>query len=120
MSYIGIDGQEIDQASLLPYLARRLDIERRHPDAIVFFQRGTFYEVCGNSAKIVASKFGLSIKSISATRSDETIDECCVPEHLINRYAAELGLMGYSTALSQTTVVWGKHHNYVRSWFVTD
>ena len=120
MSYIGIDGQEIDQASLLPDVARRLEIERRHQDSIVFFHDEDFYAVYGDPAKVVASRFGLSMNSISVTRSGQTIYECTVPEHLISRFSAELGLMGYPTALCQTMTVGGKHHNYVRSWFVTD
>ena len=121
MSYKTVDGWNVDQALLRPEVATRMKIEDRHPGAIVFFEQEDFYVVYGDNAKIVSKQFGIGMRSVGATKLDtDLIHECCVPGHMVNKYAAELGLMGYPTALCQVVTIGNKHHCYVRSRFVTD
>jgi len=76
------------------------DIKRNHPDAIVFFRLGDFYEMFGQDA-VVASK-ALQITLTSRDRSKEDpVPMCGVPHFTSETYIAKLVKAGYKVAVCE-------------------
>jgi DNA mismatch repair protein MutS len=83
-----------------PLMRQHQEIKRQHPDAILFFRVGDFYEMFGDDA-IVASKI-LQITLTSRDKGKENaIPLCGVPYHAAAGYIDRLLAVGRSVALCE-------------------
>lgn len=81
-----------------PMLDQYRRIKGEHPDAILFFRMGDFYEMFFEDAT-VASRI-LNIALTSRDREKETgVPMCGVPHHAADQYIARLVAKGYSVAV---------------------
>ena len=71
-----------------PMMRQYLEVKALHPDAILFFRLGDFYEMFYEDA-LKASEL-LQIALTSRSKGDERVPMCGVPYHAARRYIAKL------------------------------
>jgi DNA mismatch repair protein MutS len=84
--------------SLPPMLRQYLEYKRRHPEALLFFQVGDFYELFFDDAVTTAKLLGLTLTSRDKN-SDKPIPMCGVPISVIDGYIAKLVGGGRAVAI---------------------
>jgi DNA mismatch repair protein MutS len=83
---------------LTPMLEQYLRIKQDHPDALLFFRLGDFYELFFEDAERAARL--LEITLTTRSKKDEVpIPMCGVPFHAVQSYVARLLNSGYKVAL---------------------
>ena len=83
-----------DQSSNFTPLMRQYHaIKEQHPDKILFFRMGDFYEMFGDDAVKAAPMLGIALTSRSHGNS-ERIPLAGVPYHAADRYLAKLVAQG--------------------------
>ncbi len=81
---------------LTPMMKQYSDIKRKHPDDILFFRMGDFYEMFFDDAKI-ASK----ILDIALTARQNDVPMCGIPYHAAESYIARLIKAGKRVAVCE-------------------
>jgi DNA mismatch repair protein MutS len=76
------------------------DAKRHHPDAIVFFRMGDFYEMFYEDALVAARALELTLTSRSKDSSG-AIPMCGVPFHAADTYVARLVKKGFRVAICE-------------------
>ena len=74
--------------------------KKQHPDAILFFRMGDFYETFYEDAKTCAKVLGLTLTSRSKD-SDNPIPLAGVPYHAVDGYLKKMILAGYRVAVCE-------------------
>ncbi len=77
-----------------------LSIKSEHPDGIVFFRMGDFYEMFFEDAVIAAQKLDLTLTSRDKGKAD-AIPMCGVPHHAGRGYIARLNELGHTVVLAE-------------------
>ena len=75
-----------------------LNIKDEHPDEILFFRMGDFYEMFFEDARLASKLLGIALTSRS---KDKEIPMCGVPYHSAKSYIAKLIKDGYKVALCE-------------------
>ncbi len=89
-----------DADSLTPMMKQYFEIKSKHPDALLLYRMGDFYELFGEDA-LVASKI-LNIALTSRNKNDEkAIPMCGVPYHAVENYIPKLISAGYKVAICE-------------------
>lgn len=83
-----------------PSRQQYLDIKAQHPDAIVFFRLGDFYETFDEDAEIAARELDLVLTSRPQGKNQRT-PMAGVPHHAAENYIARLVAKGYKVALCE-------------------
>jgi len=83
-----------------PIRRQYLEIKRQHPDAILFFRLGDFYEMFDGDAETAARELDLVLTSRSSGK-DHRVPMCGVPYHAAEGYIAKLIARGYKVALCE-------------------
>ena len=84
-----------------PAMRQYLEAKRQHPDALVFFRMGDFYELFFEDAVTAAEVLELTLTSRSKDRSGREIPMCGVPWHAADTYLARLVRQGFRVALCE-------------------
>ena len=84
-----------------PAMRQYLDAKRRHPDALVFFRMGDFYELFYEDAVTAAEALELTLTSRSKDGSGREIPMCGVPWHAADTYLARLVGQGFRVAVCE-------------------
>ena len=84
---------------LTPMMQQYLETKNRHPDEILFFRLGDFYEMFFDDAKLVSRELGLTLTSRSGNK--EKTPMCGVPYHAAESYIAKLINKGYKVAIAE-------------------
>jgi len=79
-----------------------LDVKADHPDAIVFFRMGDFYEMFFDDAVVAARALDLTLTSRDKGRED-AIPMCGVPHHAGRGYLARLTELGHKVVVVEQT-----------------
>ena len=92
-------GQNADRelAPATPMMRQYLEIKALHPDTILFFRLGDFYEMFFEDA--VKGSELLQITLTSRSKGDERVPMCGVPYHSARRYIAKLIESGLKVAI---------------------
>lgn len=85
--------------SLTPAMAQYQAIKSRHPDALLFFHIGDFYETFGKDAETVSRELDIVLTSRSKGRDGARIPLAGVPCHAVDGYIARLIEKGYRVAV---------------------
>ncbi len=83
-----------------PSRRQYLDVKRQHPDAIVFFRLGDFYETFDDDAQVAATELDLVLTSRPVGK-DQRVPMAGVPYHAVENYIARLIAKGYKVALCE-------------------
>ncbi len=88
------------KSKVTPSRRQYLDIKAQHPDAIVFFRLGDFYETFDADAEIAARELDLVLTSRPQGKNQRT-PMAGVPHHAAEGYIARLIAKGYKVALAE-------------------
>lgn len=72
--------------------------KQEHPDALLFFRLGDFYELFFEDAKTAARELGITLTSRS---KDRVVPMCGVPYHAASGYLSRLLRKGYKVAICE-------------------
>ena len=86
--------------TVTPSRQQYLDVKAQHPDAIVFFRLGDFYETFDDDAAVVARELDLVLTSRPQGKSGR-VPMAGVPHHAAEGYIARLIGRGYKVALCE-------------------
>jgi DNA mismatch repair protein MutS len=86
-------------AKVTPLRKQYLEIKSKHPDAIVFFQLGDFYETFDDDAKTAAAELDVVLTSRPVAKN-QRVPMAGVPCHAIEGYVARLIEKGYRVAIA--------------------
>jgi DNA mismatch repair protein MutS len=83
---------------LTPMLVQYLEIKREHPEALLLFRMGDFYETFFDDAKVLADTCGVTLTSRDR-KSDHPIPLAGVPHHALDTYLSRLLSAGLTVAI---------------------
>ena len=87
-------------SKITPSRQQYLDIKAQHPEAIVFFRLGDFYETFDDDAHLAARELDLVLTSRPQGKGIRT-PMAGVPHHAVESYIARLIAKGYKVALCE-------------------
>ncbi|MBW6465260.1 MAG: DNA mismatch repair protein MutS, partial [Brevefilum sp.] len=85
---------------LTPLRRQYLDIKRQHPDAIVFFRLGDFYETFDEDAKITSRELDIVLTSRPVSKGVR-VPMAGIPHHAAENYLSRLISKGYHVAICE-------------------
>src|SRR5262245_14175571 len=85
--------------SATPAMRQYQDAKQQHPDAILLFRMGDFYEMFYEDALTAARTLELTLTSRSKDANGGGIPMCGVPFHAVDGYIARLVKSGYRVAV---------------------
>lgn len=85
-----------------PAMAQWFALKAEHPDALLFFRMGDFYELFFNDAEAAASALDISLTA-RGTHGGEPIPMCGVPVHAAQAYLARLIRRGFRVSVAEQT-----------------
>ena len=88
-----------DSNKLTPMMQQYTQAKREHPDCILFFRAGDFYEMFFDDAKTAARELGLTLTSRSGDKDKAPM--CGVPYHAAETYINRLIGKGYRVAIAE-------------------
>ncbi|HNX97094.1 MAG TPA: DNA mismatch repair protein MutS, partial [Candidatus Aminicenantes bacterium] len=88
----------MDRASLTPMLRQYFEIKEQHPDTLLFFRLGDFYEMFFDDARIAAPLLEVVLTSRNKG-SEDSVPMCGIPYHAMENYAAKLLRQGFKIAI---------------------
>ena len=86
------------KTKITPVRKQYLEIKRQHPEAIVFFRLGDFYETFDQDAEIAARELDLVLTGRNIGKN-QRVPMAGVPHHAAEGYIAKLIEKGYKVAL---------------------
>ena len=91
-------------AEITPMMRQYLEMKERHPDCILFFRLGDFYEMFNEDAKLVSKELDLTLTTRDRNKPpEERTPMCGVPYHSCDSYIARLIAKGYKVAICEQT-----------------
>jgi len=85
-----------------PMMLQYHKIKADHPDCVLFFRLGDFYEMFNEDAQIVSRELDLTLTSRDRTRPpEERTPMCGVPYHAVDAYLGRLIAKGYKVAICE-------------------
>ncbi|HEY3282545.1 MAG TPA: DNA mismatch repair protein MutS [Armatimonadota bacterium] len=83
---------------LTPMLTQYREIKRQHPQVLLMFRLGDFYELFGEDAELASRLLELTLTSRPVGK-DKRWPMCGVPYHAADRYIARLIALGHKVAI---------------------
>ncbi|MBL8153947.1 MAG: DNA mismatch repair protein MutS [Anaerolineae bacterium] len=87
-------------ARVTPLRQQYLDIKKQHPDCILFFRLGDFYETFDEDAEVAARELDLVLTGRPVSK-EERVPMAGVPHHALESYVARLIEKGYHVAICE-------------------
>lgn len=91
-----------DISDITPMMRQYLEIKAQHPDHLLFYRLGDFYELFYEDAKTAARELDLVLTARNAGGGSKA-DMCGVPYHAVEGYIGSLIDKGYSIAVCEQT-----------------
>ncbi|MCK9591558.1 MAG: DNA mismatch repair protein MutS [Methanoregula sp.] len=91
-------GNNENGARLTPVMRQYREIKEKHPDTILFFRIGDFYETFESDAELISRELEIVLTSRSKS-GDNRIPLAGVPYHAADGYIAKLVSKGYKVAV---------------------
>jgi DNA mismatch repair protein MutS len=85
-----------------PVMRQYLSFKEKHPDAVLFFRMGDFYEMFFGDAELAAKELGLTLTSRDKQK-ENGVPMAGVPYHAAEGYIAKLVRKGYRVAVCEQT-----------------
>jgi DNA mismatch repair protein MutS len=86
------------ESQLTPMMSQYFSVKKEHPDAIVLFRMGDFYETFYEDAEVASRVLGIALTSRSR-EGDKRIPLAGVPHHAVDTYIARLVRAGHKVAI---------------------
>ena len=84
--------------TLTPMMQQYMEYKNEHPDELLFYRIGDFFEMFFDDAKTVSRELGLTLTGRDGGLEDR-IPMCGVPHHAVDGYIAKLIRKGYRVAV---------------------
>jgi DNA mismatch repair protein MutS len=84
-----------------PAMQQYHSLKAAHPDALLFFRMGDFYELFYDDARVAAPLLEIALTSRAKDRDGTAIPMCGVPYHAAAAYVARLVKQGFRVALCE-------------------
>ncbi len=89
-------------AEITPMMRQYFEIKEQHPDCLLFFRLGDFYEMFHEDARLAAKELDLTLTTRDRNKeADEQTPMCGVPYHSAESYIARLVSRGYKVAICE-------------------
>jgi DNA mismatch repair protein MutS len=89
-------------AELTPMMKQYYQMKAEHPDCILLFRLGDFYEMFQDDAQLVSRELDLTLTTRDRNKPpDQRIPMCGVPYHSVDSYLARLIAKGYKVAICE-------------------
>ena len=82
------------------YIAEHAKMKEKHPDSVILFRVGDFYETYGEDAKTVSETLGIILSQRKASKGTETA-LCGFPHHALDTYLPKLIKGGVRVAICE-------------------
>ena len=89
----------MDAQNVTPMMQQYLSAKQAHPNELLFFRLGDFYEMFFEDAKVAAKELGLTLTSRSGDLDKNPM--CGVPYHAADSYIARLVAKGFKVAIAE-------------------
>ena len=83
-----------------PMMRQYLAIKAQHPDAIVFYRMGDFYEMFLRDAELAAPLLDIALTTRDKGKPD-AVPMCGVPVHAVDAYVQRLAELGHRVAICE-------------------
>ena len=83
-------------ANYTPMVQQYLDVKNQHPNELLFFRLGDFYEMFFEDAVTASRELNITL-----TKRQENMPMCGVPYHSVDGYIAKLVKKGYRIAICE-------------------
>jgi DNA mismatch repair protein MutS len=90
--------QSLDASTQTPLMRQYWAAKRQHPDALLFFRMGDFYELFFDDAKTASRELQITL---TARDRERTVPMCGVPWHAAESYISRLLRKGYRIAICE-------------------
>jgi len=97
---IALESPEATDAATTPLMAQYLAMKRQHPDALLFYRMGDFYELFFEDAEKAAAALSI-VLTTRGTHLGEPIKMCGVPIHAAEGYLNRLIRKGFKVAVCE-------------------
>ena len=91
---------EVNREELSPMMKQYMEIKDQHPDELLFYRLGDFYELFFEDGLICSRELELTLTSKNAGL-DERVPMCGVPFHSVTPYIEKLIEKGYKVAICE-------------------
>jgi len=91
-----VSGSALDTPMMRQYLA----VKAQHPDAIVFYRMGDFYEMFLRDAELAAPLLDIALTTRDKGKPD-AVPMCGVPVHAADQHLARLAALGHRVAICE-------------------
>ena len=89
-------------AEMTPMMKQYKEIHARHPDCLLFFRLGDFYEMFDEDARVASKELDLTLTTRDRGKSaEEQTPMCGVPYHSAEGYIARLVSKGFKVAICE-------------------
>ncbi len=88
----------IQKGKYTPMMNHYIEIKEQHPDAIIFYRLGDFYEMFFEDAKTASGELDLVLTGRNAD-AEEKVPMCGIPFHAATGYIQRLIQKGYKVAI---------------------
>ena len=89
-----------DGADLTPVMRQFLEVKAQHPDSLLFYRMGDFYELFFADAEIAAAALDITLTKRGKANGKD-IPMCGVPFHAVDAYMARLIKRGFRVAICE-------------------
>jgi DNA mismatch repair protein MutS len=89
-----------EKDNLTPFMRQYLAVKAQHPDMLVFYRMGDFYELFFEDAEKAARLLGITLTK-RGTHNGEPIKMAGVPYHAAEQYLAKLTKIGEAVAICE-------------------
>ena len=89
-----------EKDNLTPFMRQYLAVKAQHPDMLVFYRMGDFYELFFEDAEKASRLLGITLTKRGSYKG-EPIKMAGVPYHVAEQYLAKLTKIGESVAICE-------------------
>ncbi|MBS0185886.1 MAG: DNA mismatch repair protein MutS [Proteobacteria bacterium] len=97
---MGTQPGETSNTKLTPMLMQYMDVKKAHPDCLLFFRLGDFYELFFEDAQKASKALDITLTRRGKT-GEEEVPMCGVPFHAADSYLAKLIRQGFKVAICE-------------------
>ncbi len=93
------DYRAVDRTLLTPMMQHYVSLKEQHPQAILLYRLGDFYEVFFQDAVLMSRELELVLTGKEAGKQIGRVAMAGIPHHALDRYCAQLVEKGYAVAV---------------------
>ena len=92
----------MSESHLTPMFRQWRELKQQHPDCLLLFRMGDFYEMFADDAKVAAKALDLTLTARQGGQGN-AVPMCGIPYHALDRYLPRLVRQGFLAAIVEQT-----------------